>query len=86
MADERAVLDALLKKKPKYILVVWHEFKKNKVALAGAIVVIALLVTAFGAELIMPSSVATAQDIRARFVAPGPLVAKTTPVCPVALA
>ena len=71
MADERDVLEALLKKKPKYILVVWQEFKRNKIALAGAVVVIALLAAAFGAGFIMPSSAATAQDIRAKFTMPG---------------
>ena len=64
------VLESLLKKKPKYAAVIWKEFKKNKPAVAGAVVVIILLAFAFGAKLISPPSSATTQEIRAKFTAP----------------
>jgi peptide/nickel transport system permease protein len=65
-------LAALLQKKPRYIWVVWREFRRNKIALAGAVVVVALLALAFGAGLISSPSMAIAQDIRAKFTPPGP--------------
>ena len=72
MESKDAVLARLLKEKPRYIAVVWREFRRNKTALVGAAVVIALLILAFGARFIAPQSDAIAQNVRGRFVTPNP--------------
>lgn len=71
-APGREELAYILKyKKPKYFTVVWRTFRKNKVAVAGLVVVILLFAAALGAEWITPYSHAIKQNIRAKFTPPG---------------
>ena len=64
-------LRLLMQKKPKYLAVIWHNFSRNRFAVAGLVVVLFLILLAIFAPALVPKEMTTAQDIRNKLMPPG---------------
>lgn len=67
---ETATNDALQFKKPSQTKEIWRRFRKNKGALIGLIMLAAILLIVLSADLIVPYSVATTQDLSSKLAGP----------------
>ena len=70
-AEREEALRRLMRKKPKYLAVIWRNFSRNPFAVAGLAVVIILVLFAVFAPAIVPKRLTTAQDIRNKLAPPG---------------
>lgn len=66
------ILELQKRHKKRYITVVWKAFAANRAAMVGLIVVVLLFIAALGAEWIIPYTKAIEQNLRQRFLPPGP--------------
>ena len=71
-ADREEALRLLMRKKPKYLAVIWRNFSRNRFAVAGLIVVLLLVLTALITPLVIPAEAVTAHNMQNRLLPPGP--------------